>query len=313
MKKNEPHLYYPYILGTDSPIPYLFEKISPYMIDSGYSVTSFKQSKANLQLEGVNLIPTKGSIRRFIKLHVKSLKEYDLIHTGGRSHYWISQLAHLREPNLSHVHSFRVDVNSRQYPKERKRNLLNKVDATTAVSKHTAKTVKKEFGITPSVIYNGVDNKYFTDSYDYPQFLEKYSIESPYILFVGNFVPRKRPGDVLEVAKQIPEADFLLFGDGPKYPEIKGKANSIQNVTLFGRVDKKILPAIYTHADCFLFPTVREGCPNVVLEAMASGTPVVGYRKTSMPELIEDQETGFLVEESDISGLANKVQILLNS
>ena len=54
-----------------------------------------------------------------------------------------------------------------------------------------------------------------------------------------------------------------------------------------------------------------EGCPNVVLEAFASATPVVGYDATSMPELVADGQRGYLADVGDIEGLVDGVESIL--
>lgn len=306
-------LYLPYTVGLDSPITYLFERIAPHFDAETFEATVFSADRSRvIDADHVREVYAPSGLRRRLALLATSLRSHDLLHTGGLGHYRISQLAHLRNPGLRHVHTFRVDVNSSTFPTERKRELLELVDAVTAVSEHTAATVEAEYGVSPTVIYNGVDTELFRPDHDRPQLLAAHGAEEPVFVFVGNFVDRKRPADVLEVARRIEDATFLFFGDGPLFDELRPAADALGNVRFLGRVPKSTLPAVYANARGLVFPSIREGCPNVVLEAMASGTPVVGYDATSMPELVTTGRTGFLAEPGDVAGLVEGVRSLLD-
>jgi glycosyltransferase involved in cell wall biosynthesis len=116
--------------------------------------------------------------------------------------------------------------------------------------------------------------------------------------------------DILRVAREVTEATYLIVGDGPMFDQLDREARMLDNVFLTGQLPKRKLPAVYAHSTGLLFPSIREGCPNVVLEAMASGIPVIGYEATSMPELITDGETGYLVPACDTEALADRVELL---
>ncbi|WP_161605880.1 glycosyltransferase family 4 protein [Halococcus thailandensis] len=252
-----------------------------------------------------------NKLQRILQYGRTSLKNYDLIHTGGHAprHIPISKCSRIRNPNIRHIHSFRVDVNpDSNFQTDRRQQLAEMADMTTAVSKHTATTVKQEFGFDPIVIYNGVDTDLFHSNYEKPPLLSRLDKNDPVFMFVGSLDSRKRPSDIIKVARQVPEATFLLIGDGPLYENLIAESRDLENVHLTGRIDKKRLPAIYANATGFLFPTIREGCPNVVLEAMASGLPVVGYETTSMPELVTTGKTGYLASPCDVNQLAEHVR-----
>jgi glycosyltransferase involved in cell wall biosynthesis len=188
----------------------------------------------------------------------------------------------------------------------------NDADVVTAVSEHTAETARREFGIDPTVIYNGVDTDLFNPGYDWPQTFDKLNLSSPPFVYVGAFWDRKRPHDVVEVAKRCPSHDFVMIGDGGTYEEVKKAASGVENVFLTGRLPKASLPAIYANALGLIFPTVQEGCPNVVLEAMSSETPVIGYEATSMPELVTTGTSGYLTDVGNLASLAEGVERVSN-
>lgn len=307
-------LYYPYTIGTGSPISYLFESISGYVADSGFDVTILSAEKNPIvdhsrvkELYIPDSIPTISQLQ-YLR---SALVRHDIIHTGGLipRHHLISRISHLRNQNLSHLHSFRIDVTQTNID-SKQAELVSLADAFTAVSEHTAETARQAFDIDPFVVYNGVDTTLFHPDYDQPDILARMGAK-PVFLFVGSFIERKRPKDVVEVARRVPDAEFLMFGGGELFESLRARASDLDNLHVFGQLDKSRLPAIYANSDGLLFPSVREGCPNVVLEAMASGIPVVGYKATSMPELVTDGKTGHLSQPTNIEGLVRDIRFVM--
>lgn len=304
---------WPYVLGSESPIPYLFESIAPHF-DEEFQFRSLAQEDAELPDAVSGLTLSRN--RRCWKLvqYVRfSLSRAELIHTGARErvHRRVSQLSKLRDRNIAHVHTFRVDVDpDGKFNTSALKEIARQADTVTAVSEHTAETVRKHLGIDPKVIYNGVDTEWFHPHYDRPALFDDYGLKEPVFLYVGSMEQRKRPGHVLAAAEAIPEGSFLLIGDGPMLDDLRERAGDLNNVLLPGRIAKYKLPAIYANARALVFPTVREGCPNVVLESMASGTPVIGYRATSMPELVDHGESGLLAPTDEVDSLNENVGVL---
>lgn len=305
----------PYVLGRESPIPYLFVGIIPYF-DKKFQFCSLASDGKSLpdSVSAITVSPNRR-VKKLVKYAHLSLSQADLLQTGGRSvHRSVSRLAKLRNRGIPHVHSFRVDVYpDSQWNTSARIKLAKQADTVTAVSKHTAKTVREHAGINPKVIYNGVDTKWFRPGYDRPELFAGLGIEGPVFLFVGSLQERKRPSHVIKVAESVPEATFLLVGDGPMAETLNERASGLDNVVVPGRIKKDRLPAVYANARGLIFPSVREGCPNVVMEAMAAGIPTVGYRATSMPELIEHGERGLLADTDDVAGLTDHVERLLDA
>jgi len=301
---------WPYILGNASPIPYLFESIAPHL-DEEFQFRSLAQEDAELPNAVSELTLSRNRRRwKFLQYVKFSLSQADLIHTGARErvHRRVSQLSKLRNRNVAHVHTFRVDVDpDGKFNTSVFTELARQADTVTAVSEHTAKTVREHVGIDPKVIYNGVDTEWFHPHYDRPALFDEYELDEPVFLYVGSMEQRKQPDHVLAAAEATPEGSFLLIGDGPMLDDLRGRAGNLDNVLLPGRIAKDRLPAIYANARALVFPTVREGCPNVVLESMAAGTPVIGYRATSMPELVDHGETGLLAPTDEVDSLTENV------
>ncbi|OMH25946.1 group 1 family glycosyl transferase [Motiliproteus sp. MSK22-1] len=149
-------------------------------------------------------------------------------------------------------------------------------------------------------IYNGVDHDKFG--------LEVNSSEEdpPYILFVGNLKKEKGVVELLEgfagIAEQYPALRLVYAGEGVMASELLqgAKEKSLgDRVELLGTVDHSQLPALMAKAKAVALPSYNEGVPNVVLEAMACGIPVLATKVGGIPEVMVEGVTGVLVRERD--------------
>lgn len=143
----------------------------------------------------------------------------------------------------------------------------------------------------------------------------------PYVLFVGRFVEKKGIAHLIE-AMRILEARNLdirlvLVGDGPMAIELKGQAEALSNPQFLGWMPNHQVRAWMRGALAVSVPSVAaqsgdsEGLPNVLLEAMAVGAPVVGSIHAGIPEAIEHGRTGLLVSPGDPGALADALQSLV--
>lgn len=311
-------LYYPYDICSESPIPYLFKKMAQ-LLPADWDISIFQSTKTNILCKpNVNKLYI-GPPGRFINYYnylKYSLNNYDIIHTGGRGslHLIESKISKLYNQSLDHVHTLRIDVDPEStYNTKIRKRLVNNADVVTAVSQSTASSAERWFGIDPIVIYNGVDTDLFHPNYPEPSIFKNNPISKPVFIYVGSLIERKRPRDVIKVAESVKDATFIIIGNGDKYKELKAISRSLDNVILTGRISKEKLPSIYSNSTALLFPSVSEGCPNVVLEAMASGIPVIGYKATSMPELIGDNERGILVEKGNVDKLTQATRTIVTN
>jgi glycosyltransferase involved in cell wall biosynthesis len=162
-----------------------------------------------------------------------------------------------------------------------------------------------------TVIPNAVDTDYFKPDQD-P------SPKPPAVLFMGRLVREKDPLNLLEgfrlAAQAVPEATFEIIGNGPFKSEIEER---IRRYSLGSRI--KLLPAsadvrpAFRKASGFTLPSASEASPNVIIEAMAMGLPVVGTGVGGIPELIEHGRTGFLVHPGSPQQLADALVHLLKN
>ena len=116
------------------------------------------------------------------------------------------------------------------------------------------------------------------------------------VVCVASLQIRKQPFLFANLAKETPEADFIWVGDGyyMDWMKEKIKIDGISNLTMKGKLTQKELANFLPLNDIFLFPSLHEGFPNVIVEAMACGLPVIAFN-TYGPEAVIDGKTGYVV------------------
>jgi glycosyltransferase involved in cell wall biosynthesis len=142
--------------------------------------------------------------------------------------------------------------------------------------------------------------------------------DSRLVTFTGRFIECKGISHLLyawkEVIARSPKAKLLLLGDGPLLGRMRDLAASLNidgSVIIKGYVENVI---DYLHiSDIYVFPSIQEGMPNALLEAMACGLPPVATRISGVVDLIDNRENGILVEPGDAQGLAKGILLLLEN
>jgi glycosyltransferase involved in cell wall biosynthesis len=189
--------------------------------------------------------------------------------------------------------------------------LYSKTDAIISVSEHSKKDLNQLFPATTNkttVIPIGVE-KEIINKVDWKE-VDKASYN---IIHVGGFTFEKNHKGLLNIwklfLKEQPDAKLHLFGDGPLRQEIENLVNSenlYSSVIFYGWVTN---PLDYiAKADVLVLPSIIEGLPGVILEAMYCKTLVVANNVGGISEIIKPNETGFLVEKGDEFGFAIKMK-----
>jgi glycogen synthase len=151
----------------------------------------------------------------------------------------------------------------------------------------------REFGVSSriEVVSNGIDTDRFAP--DGPE-SEWIDCNDPVVLFVGRLVDGKRPKDALHAVARVQETlsdvELHFCGDGPLRSELELIARDLgitDSVTLHGQVPYSEMPGIYRSSDVLVLPSRSEGVPRTVLEAMATGTPVVTTALDQLTSLVE--------------------------
>jgi glycogen(starch) synthase len=206
---------------------------------------------------------------------------------------------------------------------------LSKLEEETAknatmvvtISNYSLEKIQKYYGIEQSkvrIVPNGVDIEKFKPM-DTKEVRQQFGLgKEPCVLFVGSLIPRKGLPFLVEAAKKVvriqADTKFLIAGDGPLrnqlYDSLK-TANLSGNFKFLGNLKDNVLSAIYNCADVFVLPSIQEGQGIVLLEAQASGKPVVAFDIGGVNETLQNKETGLLVKQGDVDALADALLKLL--
>jgi glycosyltransferase involved in cell wall biosynthesis len=136
--------------------------------------------------------------------------------------------------------------------------------------------------------------------------------------FVGRLTRDKGIGDLLDVFEKLTtgrsDLHLLLVGDvepgDPVSPDVEQRIESRSDITQLPWVaDTSVL---YAGVDLLVFPSAREGLPNVPLQAQSASVPVIGYAATGTVDAVSDGVTGVLVEPGDVDGLGEAVRALID-
>jgi len=179
------------------------------------------------------------------------------------------------------------------------------------VSEHAKGDIQTLLGVDAAkieVLPNSVDETYIpvTDGRTLKEVQERYGIEPPYVYYLGNFKPHKNVQSLLRAFASLPPEVRtryeLVLGTKPDpwLGECRRLAQALgiaSRTRFIGQIDEADMPALYSGAELFVFPSLYEGFGLPPLEAMACGTAVVVSDRTSLPEVVGD--AGCLVDPSD--------------
>ena len=182
------------------------------------------------------------------------------------------------------------------------RRLHNRSSMTLVPSHTLANELQLEGYRNLRVVSRGVDTALFHPDRRCLQLRAEWeaSDETPVIAYVGRLAPEKNLPLVLKTFDAIhahaPMAKLLLVGDGPSRRKLEMSNPNIQFAGMRHGID---LARHYASADLFLFPSMTETYGNVTLEALASGLPVIAYRKAAAADLIRPGENGMLADPGE--------------
>lgn len=186
------------------------------------------------------------------------------------------------------------------------RKIVNRIIANSEETKNTILQNNRKL-ISPQrikVIYNGLE---------FPEAYHRSPEAKKEIVFgnMGRLVEQKGQDILIEIAvylkKRLSNFKIIIAGDGPLKSSLIKLANQKgvgRNIEFYGFVEDTW--GFMKNIDVFLLPSRWEGFGYVLVEAMACGKPVVAFNVSSNPELVEDNYNGFLIDQGDICGFADK-------
>lgn len=258
----------------------------------------------------------------YVKKVIKKLENnIDLIHV----HTPLSPVVTTKLPMISTIHTSVIEdakhlelhnmdtlkwrVLTKLSSQRLTQKLINKSKFVTTVSSSVAEELVKYYDIKkPIVIGNGVDENVFV-----PRESPK---EDFYVLYVARLDYRKGVLDLIKASKMLKSSgiNILIAGDGPlrKHFEKEILDNELDHVKLLGHVSGQDLVKLYQNAAIFVFPSLYEGLPTVLLEAMSCALPVIASDIPAHRDLIKNRDNGILVKPNTPKELVNEILKLKN-
>ena len=194
------------------------------------------------------------------------------------------------------------------------RCILHAIDRVVVVSDQMIPQLQR-FGVRADVIYNGVDVGLFRSPVsDFGR--EMNWCGRPVIGAIARLAPQKGLQYLLRAAPEVlrdnPNALFVIVGDGPERRTLENEAADlgIRNAVCFLGVRKDI-PELLSSMDVLAMPSLSEGLPMALLEAMAAGRAVVASRVGAIPHVIQNRVNGIMLSPGDVGGLAVALRDLL--
>lgn len=272
---------------------------------------------------------TRHDLRAPLRL-ARLLRDWraDLIHCRNWNTWPDTILAHRLAGRPGRLlWSFHGFADGDWFPRRRRlasRLLARATDRRFAVCRDSATRFARLAGLDPAgfdVLYNGVDCARFRPAPDRASLRRALGIDPDEILIltVASLTPVKAHADLLRAAARVgapagQRVRWHWIGEGGERPALERQRDALglhATVALPGASDR--VPDYLAAADLFVLPSRLEGMSNAILEAMASGLPVVARAVGGNPELIVDGECGLLVARDDPPALAAAIARLVQA
>jgi glycosyltransferase involved in cell wall biosynthesis len=261
----------------------------------------------------------------FVNSILKSFEsKFDLVHL----HSPLTPIVRTRLPIIATVHtamkvdsryhevidpySFSEKIQSMYFSPILESKLFKLSTLITTVSPSVAEELS-EYGLNNEnieVVWNGVNEKLFCPTG---------KCSERYILYTGVLRARKGLFDLIKCAsivnKTIPNTKFLICGTGPLLQKLREQVYKLglyDQVTFLGRIDRTNFIDVVQNATVQVVPSIYEGLPTVLLEAMACGLPIVATNIGGNRDLISSNKNGLLVSPRSPEELANAIMLLLH-
>ncbi len=261
----------------------------------------------------------------FISLfyHLFKLRNsYDIVHSNWLIPQGIIQ-SFVGRPYIVTGHGADVTSLNKGVFLKLKRRCIRKAAGVTAVSVPLLNVMNSlHANKHTEVISMGCDTSFFGKEYYKENFFGQGN--KKVILFVGRLAEKKGVTYLIDAMNYIDNAVLIIAGKGPLKEELEIQADDVCKVKnekcikFIGAKTHEELRAVYASSDIFVMPSItakdgdKEGFGLVMLEAFASGLPVVASRSGGITDLIKDGVNGYLTEEKDSKGIADRINIVLN-
>lgn len=181
-----------------------------------------------------------------------------------------------------------------------------------SATKDMAKKLAQDYGRKDVVIIeNGVNSSEFENAK-----AKDLAYEKPRVIFVGRIDENKGVEYLikafLQVRKNRKSASLLIVGDGPLKKKLENKYGSMNDIHFLGRIPHEEISEYLAACNLFALPSIFEGQGLVLMEALASGLPIIASDLSGISELIVDGKNGMLTKAGDENELAEKIELILD-
>jgi len=209
---------------------------------------------------------------------------------------WLTNLEYRKSPFLKKTIAYFIE-----------KIIYKASDKIILTSKKDKKYIESKFNIPSSkikVIPNYIDTELFK-----PVSLKK---EVERICFVGRLEEEKNLFNLIKAISSLP-VKLIIFGSGSLKKDLENYSKRQKaNVKFMGNIPNQKLPKELNRSNLFILPSLYEGCPKVLLEAMSCGLPCIGTNVAGIKEIIKHKENGYLCE-TDATSMKNAISDVLNN
>lgn len=246
--------------------------------------------------------------------------DYDIVQANWLIPQGIVQ-SFIKKPYIVTGHGGDVTSLNKGLLKKLKKKCLKNAYGVTAVSEPLMQVLNEIYeNSNQAVIPMGCDTKIFGREFRKENYF--YQNGRKVILFVGRLAEKKGVCYAIEAMRYVDNAMLVIAGDGPLRNELTVQAEALcretgKEIVFIGAKTHEELKEIYASADIFVMPSVtakdgdKEGFGLVMLEAFASGLPIVASRSGGIVDLVKDGVNGYLVPEKDSKGLADRINLVI--
>ncbi|MGA3198635.1 MAG: glycosyltransferase family 4 protein [Halobacteriota archaeon] len=197
--------------------------------------------------------------------------------------------------------------------------VLRNADAVIALSDHMKKEMQRFSLRDISIIPNGIDlDRFEGAARDQARFKLKIKEADKVVLHVSTLASVKGVMYLIEAIAQLiqtePKARLIVVGDGPERAKLELLVSDLglsEFVTFAGRIQNNDVPIYMAASNVFVLPSLSEGIPIVILEAMAAGLPIVATNVGGISSLVEEGKNGFLIDPQNAEQIASKISLIL--
>ncbi|AUG47474.1 hypothetical protein BVU17_08075 [Haloarcula taiwanensis] len=180
------------------------------------------------------------------------------------------------------------------------------VQGSDRLSRYKSKMIEIPNGIDMDDIHSPESATYAEETFDIAS-------DRPMVFFIGDMIEKKGPDILVEAANRLDNSiQFVIAGDGPLLSDLRESGNP--QIKFTGYISEKQKVALFNRADIFCLPsrTHTEVFPLVVLEAYASGTPVIASDLSTFDRFVTDQVTGLRFKTDDAQDLSENIEKIVS-